>query len=60
MRLIRDACKRQGFEDAAGPSNAITDVAGAKVGYATVIQDSPRVAPGDRDLDSADGGGAID
>jgi D-aminopeptidase len=27
-----------------GPFNAITDVAGVKVGYATVIQDSPRIA----------------
>jgi D-aminopeptidase len=27
-----------------GPFNAITDVAGVKVGYATVIQDKPRIA----------------
>ena len=27
-----------------GPFNAITDVPGVKVGYSTVIQDSPRVA----------------
>jgi D-aminopeptidase len=27
-----------------GPFNAITDVAGVKVGYSTVIQDSPRIA----------------
>jgi D-aminopeptidase len=27
-----------------GPFNAITDVAGVKVGYATVIKDSPRIA----------------
>ena len=27
-----------------GPFNAITDVAGVKVGYATVIQDRPRIA----------------
>jgi len=27
-----------------GPFNAITDVVGVKVGYATVIQDSPRIA----------------
>ena len=27
-----------------GPFNAITDVAGVRVGYATVIQDSPRIA----------------
>jgi len=27
-----------------GPFNAITDVAGVKVGYATVIQDNPRIA----------------
>src|SRR5947209_16113243 len=27
-----------------GPFNAITDIAGVKVGYATVIEDSPRIA----------------
>ncbi len=27
-----------------GPFNAITDVAGVKVGYSTVIQDTPRIA----------------
>ena len=27
-----------------GPLNAITDVAGVKVGYSTVIQDRPRIA----------------
>jgi D-aminopeptidase len=26
-----------------GPFNAITDVAGVKVGYSTVIQDAPRI-----------------
>ncbi len=27
-----------------GPFNAITDVAGVKVGYSTVVQDRPRIA----------------